>query len=211
MNRPLIAALLTLNACASSLDFDRALDDRFLADTPVQAGQAVQGIEDAKKAIEEHGYCLRQKRVGKMSTTTRRCVWLSKGFEDQTLNAQLQTLRHELVHIRQWEHYGRGFLTRYADEETRWVLEMHGFRQEVRDLCDMGYSVERVEKHVEHVASRVGKAYKFVVLDREDVRLATRYLLKEEMLNYSGCEDSWHESFPEEFVASALHSDEEAL
>lgn len=128
-------------------DYDRALARRFEDlrlgeyDTPEKmlahclAELQRYGVRIAKKAPMKTKYA-------RMTTAFYRQVRVGTTWDRKSTAAKAVTLAHELVHIRQWRHFGRiAFGSSYVfSARWRWAMEMNAYRESMRAMKILGYS-----------------------------------------------------------------------
>ena len=177
-----LPTLVAASACAFRPNMGAAMSSEHLAKQPV-GGDLDAEIAAAYREIEDLGYeVIRKTYALDRATTLHQHILLPVDFDSRPKAAQLQMLRHELVHARQWRALGLVvFGAKYGNESTRWVLEMHGYRQQVRDMCSAGESHENIAKWVEARSESFPKAYLFTPKHHKKVREATRSALSAEL------------------------------
>lgn len=190
--KKILLSLSLLCACAGKIDMSAAMSDQFLHKDVVQKGHAQEELEKVKAELKALGYSFQTKPEGqKMTTTLFNVVLLAPDFEENSPAGKVRTLRHELVHAKQWREYGiTGFASKYSVEGQRWVLEMHGYRQDIRDRCDMGNSRASILKRIDRTSETFPASYKLVSLDHAKVKEATLFVLMEELDSYESCPDA---------------------
>lgn len=190
--KKVLLCLSLLCACAGKIDMNAAMSNEFLHEDVVQKGHAQEELEKVKSQLVALGYSFHTKPEGqKMTTTLSNVVLLAPDFEKNSPAGKVRILRHELVHVKQWRKYGiTGFASKYSVEGQRWVLEMHGYRQDIRDRCDMGNSRKSILKRIDSVSNSFPKSYKLVSLEHEKVKEATLFVLMEELDSYESCPDA---------------------
>lgn len=195
------AALLALSACAFAPDMGAAMSDTYLAAEPVSSNPAAE-IAKVEAELESMGFrvitrtdeeidrlegsgasfivrrlILRTLKSGRAITLDGE-VWLPEDFRSRPLRDQLRIERHEATHARVWIALGvEGLLVEYGQDSGKFWIEVVGMRQEVRDLCAMGYSDEGIAAHIEQKAAKFPKSYKFWPHHRKAVEKATREAL----------------------------------
>ncbi len=123
-----------------------------------------------------------------MTTTLYNVILLDPEFEDMGDPKKLRVLRHELVHAKQWRKFGAaGFASKYSIEGKRWVLEMHGYRQDIRDMCDMKLPRKTIIRRIDQVSDEFPSDYKLLALEHAKVKEATLFVLSEEFEKYESC------------------------
>lgn len=175
-------ALCGLTACAGGLDYEAALSPRFNLETNLEAAGASQ-LESLKAEIEAEGYTFQTRKDGnKMTATLWDRILLPENWDTRTTRSKVLTLRHELVHMRQWRELGFVvFGASYLNYRSRWVYEMQGYRQGIRDRVTLGTSRASVEKYIDSKVKTFPENYKFKRKHRNMVRRATRDILQKEL------------------------------
>jgi hypothetical protein len=119
--------------------------------------------------------------LSRMSTTYYRELRLGTGYADKTDAWKAVTMAHEILHARQWRHWGPAtFRTRYMFwTRWRWAIEVQAYRESVRCLVALGVRPSTLD---EYIASRPGvlwSKYAIKTLHKGDVFEHTMRLLTE--------------------------------
>ena len=177
-----LPTLVAASACAFRPNMGAAMSSEHLAKQPV-GGDLGAEIAAAYREIEDLGYeVIRKTYALDRATTLHQHILLPVDFDSRPKAAQLQMLRHELVHARQWRALGLVvFGAKYGNESTRWVLEMHGYRQQVRDMCSAKVPHEEIGAWVAKRAESFPKSYLFTPKHHAKVTEATAAVLTAEM------------------------------
>ena len=178
-----------LCGCSGTLNKDNALNSEFLSSRAVLPRNSENELELVTMELEELGYVLVDSPKGKrMTTTLNNQVILASGFSERSPAQKVRTLRHELVHAKQWRRYGvAGFAGKYAIETQRWVLEMHGYRQSIRDSCSMGLSRKSISEYIGKVSKSFSSSYKMKSIQSNIVEESTVEVLFNELDSWEGC------------------------
>lgn len=188
------AAALALSACAFSPDMELVMADDHLAKSKTDDVVELELLEVVAE-IEAEGYALLQvpdvkpprQLEGYSAVTLHENVVLAPDFPKKAKLDQLRILRHELAHIRERKARGRvGFAATYATDNGRFVIEGHGLRQEVRDMCDMGQDQAELASWIDERAEAFPAKYHFRKPNRAAVAKATRDAMTREL---AACEE----------------------
>jgi hypothetical protein len=103
-------------------------------------------LADAEKWARDAGYVIKPKtsffgsRFSKMTTTYYKEIRVGDGWAGYTPPKKASILKHEIVHAKQWRHYGRGtFGARYIfSARFRWAMEVQAYRESVRAYRTLG-------------------------------------------------------------------------
>ena len=184
----LIFTFFFLFSCTGVLSVSDANSNTFMLDTRLEAGETELELSKVTKELEALRYTLVRAKNKSMTTTLHSQILLTSRWDEYSPADKVRTLRHELVHAKQWRTFGiAGFPAKYAIETQRWVLEMHGYRQNIRDMCDMGKSREKVLERIGKVSGSFVEGYKMRSTDPERVRVQTERVLMEELERWEGC------------------------
>lgn len=177
-----LPVLVTASACAFRPDSGAAMSTEYLAEQPVGPDLDAE-IAAAFRELDELGYEVVEQTYGlDKATTLHAHVLLPGDFGERAKGDQLRMLRHELVHARQWRALGLVvFGAKYANESTRWVLEMHGYRQNVRDMCSAGFSRGEIDGWASTLSERFPARYLFTPKHHAKVQAATKAVLIAEL------------------------------
>ena len=177
-----------LLACTGTLNLADASSDAFMLETRVSPGKAELELSRVTQELESLGYTLVRVQNKSMTTTLNSQILLTSRWDEYSPADKVRTLRHELVHAKQWRTFGiAGFPAKYAIETQRWVLEMHGYRQNIRDMCDMKQSRKKILERIGKVSKFFVESYKMKSTDPEKVRIQTERVLMEELERWEGC------------------------
>lgn len=159
-----------------------AMNSEYLAKQPVGSDMDAE-IAAAYREIEDLGYeVIRKTYALDRATTLHQHILLPVDFDTRPKPDQLQMLRHELVHARQWRALGLVvFGAKYGNESSRWVLEMHGYRQQVRDMCSAQLEAQKVEAWIAKRSASFPKSYLFSPRHYAKVTEATAAALTAEL------------------------------
>lgn len=178
--------VVVASACAFSPNMGAAMSDQYLAGWDV--GEAEKDAKRAQDELEAMGFRVMERTDGiDRLTTLPDKVLVPIGFPEWPARRKAEMLRHELAHAKQWQALGVYlFGAKYAHESGRWVLEMHGMRQQIRDACDYGMSREALADFIDKAAANFPKKYLFTKKNHAKVIKATREALLAELETCDG-------------------------
>ena len=176
-----LPTLVVLSACAFRPNMGAAMDDAYLADWDVSEGKA--DLARVEAELKEMGFRIMERTDGlKRLTTLPDKVLYPAGFREKPPRVQAELLRHEMAHAKQWQALGVYlFGAKYAQESGRWVLEMHGARQQLRDACGYGRKREDLEVWIEETAEAFPKRYLLTPKNAAKAKKATQEALLAEL------------------------------
>lgn len=184
-----LLAALFLCSCAAPLNMRDAESDEFMLERMTSSDVRYE-LEKVVAELEALGYTFSKKPKNQsMTTTLWNQILLAPDWDDRPDVGKLKTLRHELVHAKQWREYGvDGFAVLYASEAKRWVIEMHGYRQNIRDLCDMGIKTSEIEARIEGIAESFADSYRVLMIPDDHIYEKTKAVLMKEHEEWKGCQ-----------------------
>lgn len=120
-------------------------------------------------------------KLARMSTTYYGSIRLGSKYDSLSDEWKSVLLAHELVHARQWRHFGRRtFRTRYLFwTRWRWAIEVQAYRESVRMLIALGASKGLIESYIDARTKSLLSNYTLSSLNLKNVRTATVKLLRE--------------------------------
>jgi hypothetical protein len=146
-------------------------------------------LKDAFTWAKEHGYVIRQKsslfgRLSKMSTTYYKEIRVGSRWETFTVAKKAAVLKHEIVHAKQWHHFGQAtFGTKYIfSARFRWAMEVQAYRESTRAYRTLGATEPWLREYVTDVVpASLWGSYGLRTLRKDDVFYETRKILMKEL------------------------------
>jgi len=145
-------------------------------------------LADAEKWARDNGYVIKPKtsffgsRFSKMTTTYYKEIRVGDGWEDYSIPRKASVLRHEIVHAKQWRHFGRAsFGANYIfSARFRWAMEVQAYRESVRAYRVLGAKEDWLRNYAtREVPDVLWQNYMLGVLRKGDVyEHAARILLR---------------------------------
>lgn len=161
--------------------------DTDLADFGRNAGAM---LEDAFAWAQANKFALKKKsshfgsRFSKMSTTYYREIRVGSRWEEFSVAKKAAVLKHEIVHAKQWRHYGQvRFAAKYIfSARFRWSMEVQAYRESVRAYRTLGALESWLREYVlDSVPGSLWNSYGLRTLRKDDVYDETRKLLLKEL------------------------------
>lgn len=172
-------------------DVDLAMSRQFLdqdiADFGKNAGAMLQDAFDWAKA---NSFSIKKKashfgsRLSKMSTTYYKEIRVGSLWEEFIVPKRAAVLKHEIVHAKQWRHYGRAsFGSKYIfSARFRWAMEVQAYRESTRVYRTLGAVEKWLREYVnDAVPNSLWGSYALGTLRKDDVYEQTRKILSLEL------------------------------
>jgi hypothetical protein len=161
--------------------------DKDLADFGKNSGAM---LEDCFAWAKDNGFAIKQKsshfggRLSKMSTTYYKEIRVGARWTEFSVPKRAAVLKHEIVHARQWRHYGQGsFATKYIfSARFRWAVEVQAYRESIRVYRTLGAVEKWLREYVKDlVPNSLWKNYALKTLRKDDVYDEARRILSKEI------------------------------
>ena len=165
----------TYNECTPSHSFDADLaastEDMSVAGD--FSSDPTEAKAQAEKILEELDIEIIPKAEGiedwgRFTTTFPDKLYLSTNYPSMSVDSQAGLLRHELVHVREYQRHGVSkFFTMYAFAEGRWALEVQAYRESFRARRLFGEDERSIQEAMRGTAENLYKSYSLDLMPKE--------------------------------------------
>lgn len=120
--------------------------------------------DEARRRLVALGYRFVRKSKGngklsRMSTTTRRTIWLGTNWPKKTIAEKAALLWHELTHARQMRRRRGWFFLYGADSLFRWAMEAQAYRVMIQVYRACGYTDRELRDYARALAKSLPRTY----------------------------------------------------